>query len=238
MFDIFKKKKDVLLLGCKSKFENIKKWVEEKKEKRENNPDEPEFYKFDIYCKCEEEDSLFYKRIFGVGKYISAFCLAAFLATMALNPGLAMLGLGLSAISLYKFDDLYMKNTDKYRKIIELKKTIKEFDNDSLDNNSDIKKSRLESCKKIINNLNIVSNTKTVKLTRDEKIAKVKEECKLGRFRIRGVTSYCVMVAKDDIKLQRFIISEYKKENPKERIRSFVAGNTKLLVLKNRPRFK
>lgn len=242
MFDILKKKKEF----CKSKIKNLKNWIEMKKEQRENNPDEPEFYKFDIYCKSEEDDALFFKRVFGIGKYSSALCSVAFLATMSLNPVLAMIGLGFGLASLYRFDSLYMKNVDKYEKIIELKKSIKEFDDYFLENDddtnkevsSDVKSTKLDSCKKFINNLNIFSNEKTVKLTRDEKIAKVKDECKLGRFRIKDVTSYCVMVAKDDIKLQRFIRSEYKKENPKERIHSFVAGNTKVLVLNNKPIFK
>lgn len=89
--------------------------------------------------------------------------------------------------------------------------------------------------KDLIINTDKISN---VKLTREQKIAKVKEECELGRIRVNNVTAYCVFVAKDDIKLQRFIRSEYGKENPKEKVQSFEIGDKKVLVLTNRPNFK
>lgn len=103
----------------------------------------------------------------------------------------------------------------------------------------DVESEELKQVENSVNNINVVSPiTSDVKLTREQKIAKVKQECQLGRIKVNDVTSYCVFVAKEDIKLQKFIRSEYRKENPEEKIQSFELGEKKVLVLENRPNFK
>ncbi len=82
------------------------------------------------------------------------------------------------------------------------------------------------------------SDIPKVKLTREQKLAKVKEECKLARVKVGDITSYCVFVAKDDIKLQKFIKGEYKKQYPEEKVQAIEMEDKKVLLLNNRPSFK
>ena len=89
--------------------------------------------------------------------------------------------------------------------------------------------------KDLIINTNNISN---VKLTREEKVAKVNKECQLVRNRVNNLTTYYVFVPKEDIKLQKFIRSEYKKQYPEDEIQSFVRDDKKVLVLSNRPIIK
>ena len=91
----------------------------------------------------------------------------------------------------------------------------------------------------IIKNLQ-VNNTKVnnVKLTREQKIAKVKEECKLGYIKNNNLTVYFVSIPKEEITLQRFIKNEYKKQNPEEKIQTLDINNKKVLILANKPKIK
>jgi len=114
----------------------------------------------------------------------------------------------------------------------------KEKEENVTDNTVELAKEETEEKTINVKNLVVADDVSNVKLTREDKIARVKAETKLARVRVNNVTSYCIFVAKDDIKLQKFIRSEYRKENPEEKIQSFDMGDTKVLVLANRPNFK
>lgn len=70
------------------------------------------------------------------------------------------------------------------------------------------------------------------KLTREEKIGKIKE-FGIGHDSRLGI--YCVPVPKEEKTLQRFIREEYKKEYPEEKIQSFDTEKEKVMVFQNKP---
>ena len=99
------------------------------------------------------------------------------------------------------------------------------------------KKEKSEQTKNSINNLVVTTNNiENVKLTREQKIAKVKEECKLGY--VKNLNTYFVFTPKENVKLQKFITNEYKKQYPTEKIQSFVTEDNKILILSQRPILK
>lgn len=102
-----------------------------------------------------------------------------------------------------------------------------------------LEEKEISKTKPAVNNLNVVTtDLKDVKLTREENIAKVKKECKLGYVKLNGVTTYFVTMPKEDIKLRKFIRNEYKKQYPKEKVQYLEVEDKKVLVLGNRPSFK
>lgn len=102
------------------------------------------------------------------------------------------------------------------------------------DNNTvDEKVEEINPVKQDVKNLNIVStDVRNSKLTREQKIEKVKEECQFGY--IKNLDVHCVVIPKEDIKLQKFIKAEIKKSNANEKIQQFDTEDKKILVLSQR----
>lgn len=116
---------------------------------------------------------------------------------------------------------------------------VTDLEEESIDIDELLKSSDNEVTKSTVNNLNVATtDLNNVKLTREENIAKVKNECKLGYVKLNNVTTYFVTMPKEDIKLRKFIRNEYKKQYPEDKVQYLELEDKKILVLNNRPRIK
>lgn len=216
-----------------NKTDNMKTWFSKKKEERKLKKQEKQELKAnEIYTKGDLVKSTIKCAVLGALSCLSmagAFISAASVFSIGFMP--ALLAASCLVVSAKMFNHFFNDEFEKHGIIADYRNSKK---------TDEVKSEDLEGQAIDVNDLVVakeVTNTKQIS-TKDEKIAKIKEECQLRRIKINDITSYCLLVAKEDVKLQKFIRSEYRKENPEEKIQSFELGDKKVLVLKNRPNFK